>query len=215
MMKKINFLLPLIICSCIPYSYAQDRTDDIPQVLIGNGIDNISGFGGLLMEFSSINGDFGVSTGGGGAVLLNQAFFFGGYGLNNHSNATYTNLLGIPGDANLDFRHGGLWAGYIFKPNKLFHYNISSKFGWGNIRLTDITAPGELIMNDNVFTVTPQAEGEINIAYWFRINASAGYRFTSGVNNRYYRTRDFSSPAFTLSFLFGWFKKYQLPHWWH
>ena len=112
---------------------------------------------------------------------------------------------------NLDFGHGGIWLGYIFKPKKLIHYNISSKFGWGNIRISEKQGSHEPILSDNVFCFTPQIEGEINISYWFRINASVGYRLVEGVHNDYFKPGDFSSPAVGISFIFGWFKEFSFP----
>ena len=208
-MKKTFILIPVLISFAVT-GFAQDE----PQVLIGNNIHNISGFGGFMMELSSINHDLNVSTGGGGAVLLNQVFYIGGYGMNNHSEASFAVPAGMyQAPANLDFHHGGLWVGYIFKPNKLFHYNVSTKFGWGNIRVTETNVPRETILRDNIFAFTPQVEGEVNIAYWFRINASVGYRLVDGVNNQYYHTSDFCSPTFGLSFIFGWFKPYDFGDW--
>lgn len=207
-MKNI-FLIVLTSLAMIFHASAQD----VPEVLIGDNIRNISGFGGFTMEFSSIDQDLAVSTGGGGAVLLNQVFYFGGYGMNNHSETAYEIVTGLPGMANLDFHHGGIWTGYIFKPNKLIHCNISTKFGWGMVRLNDRGISSETLLNDNVFTATPQIEGEINITYWLRISASAGYRLTDGLNNAYYSDGDFSSPVFGISFLFGWFKPFDIGKW--
>lgn len=207
-MRKIFILISVLLSFCLT-GFAQDE----PQVLIGNSINNISGFGGFMMELSSINHDLNVSTGGGGAVLLNQVFYIGGYGMSNHSEASYSNFTSQNLPANLNFHHGGLWVGYIFKPNKLIHYNVSTKFGWGNIRVTETNVPRETVLNDNIFALTPQVEAEINIAYWFRINASVGYRLVDGVNNQYYRTSDFCSPTFGLSFIFGWFKPYDFRDW--
>ena len=205
-MKKLIFVTSSLFFISL-HLFAQDE----PEVLIGNNIRNISGFGGFTMELSGINHDVAISTGGSGAVLLNQVFFFGGYGMRNHSEVDYLNNLDQSRAANLDFHHGGLWTGYIFKPNKLVHLNVSSKFGWGYIHVNDKINPEDVVVRDNVFTVTPQVEGEINIAYWMRINAALGYRYVNGINNPYFNGNDFSSPTFSVSFLFGWFKNYDFP----
>ena len=59
-MRK-TYLLAAALFSFVSTGFAQDE----PQVLIGNNISNISGFGGFMMELSSINHDLNVSTGGG------------------------------------------------------------------------------------------------------------------------------------------------------
>ena len=207
-MKRI-FLLILTHLMIVLAVNAQDYPDE-PQVLIGDNIKNISGFGGFTMEFSSIRKEVRLSTGGGGAILLNQIFYIGGYGLNNHSETRLTNPFGGYQKMNVDFHHGGLWLGYIIKPNKLFHYNVNTKIGWGGIQMRDQNVPRETVLSDNIFAITPQVEGEINIAYWFRINASLGYRFVEGADNDYFQSGDFSSPTFAISFLFGWFKPYDI-----
>lgn len=56
--------------------------DDKPtQYLFGNGKTTVNGFGAPIVQFWSKGGDFAVSSGGGGAVLINQTFFIGGYGM--------------------------------------------------------------------------------------------------------------------------------------
>ncbi len=50
------------------------------QYLFQNDNVSISGFGGFTTEFSTIQNEFAVLTGGGGAAIINQKFFFGGYG---------------------------------------------------------------------------------------------------------------------------------------
>jgi hypothetical protein len=207
--KTIPPLFFLILVSGLVFS--QDNKADEQQVLIGSNIRNISGFGGLLIDFSGINGKLAVSTGGGGAVLLNQLFYFGGYGLGNRSEMSLANPFTGQQPMNLDFNHGGLWLGYIFKPKKLIHMDVSTKFGWGSIRVSDKQGNQQTILDDNIFCFTPQFEGEINIAYWFRINGSVGYRLVEGVHNDLFTPGDFNSPVVGISFLFGWFKDYTFP----
>jgi len=63
-----------------------------------SGSTRISGFGGPLMSFTTVNGQFAHMMGGGGGVLLGD-FFIGGYG------EGLTN--GIPvNEYRLDFGHG-------------------------------------------------------------------------------------------------------------
>lgn len=191
---------------------------------------NISGFGGPLIEFSSIGKDeFAVSVGGGGAVLINNVFF-GGYGaglatihhadlkIYNPNQNKWTDYS----DNTINFGHGGFWAGAILKPHQAIHLSVSSKFGWGEISLIqeEFDEPHLYLLADRVFVVTPQLEVEANLARWLKLNVGVGYRFVAGVNRTYdfydanknfvekrdlYKAKDFSKPEVTISFLFGWF----------
>lgn len=188
----------------------------------------ISGFGAPIIEFSSIAGDFAVSTGGGGAVLFNQCFFIGGYGLGSVSMGsqnltiqvrefdlsvhTYSNLRRM-------FGHGGLWLGYIHNSHKAIHMAVSTKIGGGAVGYYDFDFNdwNADLGWDAVFVFTPQVEVELNMLKWMKVNLGVGYRFVSGVDETYidiggserpyFNSDDFSSPQVSLSFLFGGFGK--------
>ncbi|MEP1033991.1 hypothetical protein [Ekhidna sp.] len=172
-----------------------------PKTLIGNDPEDISGFGGVLFSFTPIDGDLSTLTGGGGAVLFDNTFFIGGYGLgltgNHEFNAGGTELTS-------SFGHGGFWLGYIIKPDDLLHMGIDTKLGWGSVT-TKSRDTNEAVGEDDVFVFSPQFFGEANIAYWFKINASIGYQKTIGVDNVYFDAGDFDGPTFGISLLFGWF----------
>ena len=204
MMKRIFFLVIIPLYT----SQLMAQINEEPQVLLGSGFESISGFGGFIMEFSSIDGKTSVSTGGGGAVLFNQVFYFGGYGLGHISEYGYLNPSDTMVNADLGLGHGGFWIGIISKPKKLIHFDFSTKLGWGSISLYERETTFRTILNDKIFAVTPQIETEINIAHWFRLNGGLGYRFVTGVNNPEFEPMDFNSPEFSLSFLFGWYKDY-------
>ena len=175
-----------------------------PKVLFDKDEVKISGFGAMMLEFSSIEGNASISNGGGGAALFNNSFFAGGYGLNLASK-TKKYVSGSAMEVN--FTHGGLYAGYMVFPHKMVHFGLSSRLGWGILRFNPENAYISSLSpsTDHVFVWTPQAEAELNVAHWFKVNAGIGYRSVYGMNNAYYIARHFSGPALTLSFLFGWF----------
>lgn len=203
-----------------------------PRYLIGNkdGEVNVSGFGSYFIGFSSLYGDVAVYNGGGGAVLLNQSVYFGGYGLGlstRHGVESIT-LEDYDGhyetydDLNTKFGHGGFWIGYLHKSYKPVHFGASTKIGWGSIALeNDYVDPNfneysyYQIVTDNVFVINPQVEVELNLLRWFKINASAGWQFVTGVDKTYtneagesvqfFKASDFNKPMFNLAFMFGGF----------
>lgn len=172
-----------------------------PKTLIGNDPEDISGFGSVLFSFTSIDGELSTLTGGGGAVLFDNTFFIGGYGLGLTGNKEFQ----LNGDAySSSFGHGGFWLGYNIKPSNLLHFGVDTKLGWGNITTkSDALSNGEV--KDDVFVFSPQFFGEANIAYWFKVNAGVGFQKTIGVDKDYFDASDFDGPTFNISLLFGWF----------
>jgi hypothetical protein len=191
-----------------------------------NGKLSINGFGAPIVEFSSKGGNLAVFTGGGGAVLINQTFFMGAYGMGlatqhdvdglkiKQSNGEIVNYPQM----RTVFGHGGFWLGYIHHRKEALHWGVSTKIGWGSIGLVDADFDEEShtkVGLDQVFVLTPQLEMEMNIARWFKLNIGAGYRFVSGIDKTYtnsagdvvsyYKSSDYNSPQLTVSFLFGGF----------
>lgn len=192
--------LLILLCCCLPlFSWAQDQT------LFGNA-SVIGGFGGPLVEFSQINGEVGADVGGGGGLIIND-FFLGGYGLG----TSFSRIQVDNKQYNIDFGHGGFWLGYTLKPSKLVHLYTSARIGWGGIDLyADGPQDEDEEYSDNVFVMTPEAGVELNVASFFRIAATAGYRVVGNVNSLpgELDSADFSSPVGTLTFRFGGFGNY-------
>lgn len=174
---------------------------DKPKTLIGNDPEDISGFGGVLFSFTPIDGALSTLTGGGGAVLFDNTFFIGGYGLGLTGNKEFSQNAE---DFTSSYGHGGFWIGYVIKPDELLHLGIDTKLGWGGISTKSKTT-NEIVNEDDVFIFNPQIFGEANIAYWFKINATLGFQKTIGVDDFYFKSGDFDGPTFGISLLFGWF----------
>jgi hypothetical protein len=219
---KTKLLFPLFILLMIQMNHLLAQEEKPMQYLLSGQHLKISGFGAPIVEFSSINNEFAVSVGGGGAAIFNQTFFIGGYG---EGLSTGHYLYNLASEVNIDqprisFGHGGFWLGYLYKANKAVHGAFSLKLGWGQISLYDNTYtydPMDYKARDGVFVVTPQLEMELNLTTWFKVNIGAGYRLVTGVDKtylndqgmrvKYYNTADFSSPVGSLTFMFGYFKK--------
>lgn len=198
-MKTKNIILLFTLCLMSLGLTAQNQDYNY----LSDGDWRLSGFGAYMIEFSGINGEFGVSSGGGGALLVNQTFYLGGYGIGLSNDVVYNNP---DVQYNISFGHGGLWVGYIFRSDQLLHLAASSKFGWGNLTLTDFN--DATLDKDNIFVITPQIEGEVNVNRWFRVNVGLGYRYTAGITNNYVDDSAINGPVGTLSFQFGWFTRH-------
>ena len=191
-MKKI------IIAILIMLSVGGLKAQDSEIQTLFSGSTRISGFGGPLMSFTTINGQFAHMMGGGGGVLLGD-FFLGGYG------EGLTN--GIPVNGNrLEFGHGGFWTGYSFMASRPLHPTLSAQIGWGSVSEhdPDYTYWGT---PDNVFVFNPALELEMNFTKFFRLGVGVHYRIVTGANPEILNltNSDLSGPGALLTFKFGWF----------
>lgn len=194
---KRTLLIALIAVAFLSVN-AQDSR---PKTLIGNDPEEISGFGGVLFSFTTIDGSLSTLTGGGGAVLFDNIFYVGGYGLGLTGNKEQT----IEGENySTSYGHGGFWLGYNIRPDDMIHFGVDTKLGWGSITTkSNALVDGE--ETDDVFVFNPSGFVEANISYWFKINAGVGFQKTIGVDSDYFKSSDFDGPSFNISLLFGWF----------
>ena len=197
MRKSIFILLILAIGTTV---FSQEREF---QTLLDNQDLRISGMGGPFMQFTTVGGEFGFMMGGGAAVLLND-FFFGGYGLG-LTNGIPDYINDRPSDK-LTLGHGGFWIGYNLFGNKPLHITFSSMLGWGEFGIT-ASEDYDPYITDNVFMMAPTVELEANLTRYFRIGAGVSYNIFTMVDKNLhgYNSGDLSSVAGFLSFKFGWF----------
>ncbi|HPG32847.1 MAG: hypothetical protein H6541_02475 [Lentimicrobiaceae bacterium] len=229
-LKKLNTIASILIFFfLLLYTViALGQNNQETQYLLSGKNIKISGFGGPTLSFSQITNEPAVLTGGGGAVLFNQTFFAGifGEGLSSDHRLKQLQMENDFGnistfyDVRTDFGYGGLWLGYIHQPKNAVHFGLSTKIGWGSISLAERDYHidwHDNIMNDVVFVFNPQAEIELNLYRWFKLNIGVGYRFVSGLDKtyvnqlgqekKYFQNTDFSQPHATIGLLFGGFGK--------
>lgn len=217
-MKKFTLIFITLCAGYYSAAFAQNDTTEVKnETLFGKmKLGKVSGMGGTFVEFSNANSEFAVFNGGGGAVIFNQTFYIGAYGmgLSTLHKMVYSDSSVIKkiGDRNhVSFGHGGLWIGYLNKSHKLLHWGVSSKFGVGAVSLYDIDFEDNdyaSFANDVVMVFTPQLEAELNVTSWFKVNVGAGYRVVSGIDKtQYYKKDMLNSPEGTIKLLFGGFAK--------
>lgn len=227
------FLITLAFCNSLS---AQDNEE--PQYLIDLKTVRFSGFGSTINQLSSVAGDFGVCSGGGGALLLNYTYYIGFYSTELESNHYHEDLY--PSDYNpstnplppsvtdlqLYMENNGLWLGYIHNYKNLVHWGANLKIGHGMVGLYDRNKHfyhRDLIFKDNLFVASPEIEAEVNITRWFKVNVGVGYRFTTGFDDQtytnalgeqksLYKSSQFSSPYASVKLMFGCFAKRNRSH---
>lgn len=196
--------------------YAQVEGDSTKYLVSEETV--LSGFGAPFVDFSSVNNEFAVCLGGGAAMLINHTVYIGGFFegiMTNHYRPDLHNVVDSD-KPKISLEQGGIWLGYIYKHQKAVHGGISMKLGWGEIDLKDEgngNPASDYDYRDRIFAVTPQAELELNLTKWFKINIGVGYRFVNGIDATYndeqgkdvdfYNPGDFNSPVGTVTLVFG------------
>lgn len=159
------------------------------------------GFGGPVIKFTGLAGDFATLVGGRGGWIINSTFVLGvgGYGL---VNDVRPDREGFGGGDKLGF---GYWGGeleYVGLSDELVHFSVFLLIGGGNASFQE---PGESDIDDSVFILEPAANLELNITSYFRINGGFGWRFVSGVDLLQLENSDLRAAVGTLTFKFGAF----------
>lgn len=194
-MRTKFFLFALLFSSSS--LFAQQET----QTLFKNSRLS-GGFGGPIFSWSHANNKIGYGAGGGGGVVFNQ-FFIGLFGMGETFERPEI------GREQLTLGYGGLWLGYATPAHKLLHLHTSIKIGAGGVGITDFEDNWEFEddWTDATLVLVPEAGLEVNVARWFRLGGTVGYRFVDGFkgwNN--YSKNDLNAPVFALTFKFGCFK---------
>lgn len=232
-MKSVQFIIIVLFIAQVSISQEEESY----RTIFGSARNpRVSGFGGLINEISGLDGNVVHQIGIQGAVLLNQSLYMGLYGQGMTSfpkyDITYYNELAgqnYSETMRLAFLHGGLIVGGVVRPNHPIHFGGSLKIGWGAYTLNPdffgVNNPGSdpyyyQEFSDFVFVASPQIEVEFNITSWFKVNTGIGYRFVSGLDQKYtvreggfvfvekpiFRTDAFNAPTFQIGLLFGGFR---------
>lgn len=169
--------------------------DSGPPLLFGSELD-IGGYGGLDVMYTRMFGRDGVVVGAQGALLINHRLAFGlaGYGFSNPQPGPDT----ASGDAQyFETGYGGFTLRYSLMSDQLpLYVTVGGLVGGGAIELTDRDDDGDFgggreSRTSDVFAVfQPDITLHANLTQWMRFGATAGYRFTSGVNHLNFEESD-------------------------
>jgi hypothetical protein len=151
----------------------------------------LSAFIAPMMEVGTMKGGISLFGAAGGAFLINNRFFIGGYGAGLINQKAYKlevpELKDIQEQTRLSLNHFGLWLGYSGNTNRVIHPTLSLRAGWGQAkwRVNNMQDGFELkrdldrIEGVKVMVIIPQVGLEVNVARWMRISAEVGYRIVS------------------------------------
>ena len=209
------YAMPILVLMIMSLNQALAQSMDYPpnaalpapdstRKLFGGTITN-SGYGGIILKFSSINNQFAFMTGGRGACTINNRFTLGGggYGVANSISLPYT-----VEDTSRYFKmgYGGLELGYIIIPGKKANIIGSLLIAagaafWQN----DPKSDDEKLFDDDfkMFPVLePSLYSEVILTRWMRLNTGISYRYIN-TDLSYMKGRDMSGFSCYFGFIFG------------
>ena len=152
------------------------------------------GYGGPVVKFTSVNGEFGVMVGGYGGWLINGQLMLGGggYGLVSDiaaSEATQKAYYANGPKLYFDMGYGGGIIEFIAANNNLVHFSVHTLIGAGSVqyrtyRYADFDDDYRKVNidPDAFFVLEPGANVELNVAPWMRTMIGGSYRYVSGIN---------------------------------
>ena len=189
-MRIQNLLLLLTGMLALP-ALAGEKTliGDLTEVEHG-------GFGGPVLRFTQINGEFGVLTGGRGGWIIDHRFVLGGGGCGLANRIEIPNTTG----AKLEMGYGGGMVEVIIASDELIHFSMECLVGAGGL-----TSPDDRGKDDAFFVLEPGANLMLNVTKFFRFGLGASYRYIQGASYKGIDSSDLSGPAAVLTFKFGSF----------
>lgn len=209
---KNSFFTLVLVCLSLTSGIvlAQDVPDD-EQPPIESRTD-VNFFGGLLAEPHLINQELGLNMGATMGITYLDHFYLGGYYVALVSQHYRYDILDHEAiKLRTSFNHGGLIAGYVWKPQSLVNLNFAARAGWGSVWYFDPTITNSDRLNDlyrgtrdRIFVITPQIECTVTPLNWLRIGLGFGYRVVLGLDR--YSNADYDSPVGVISLSFGSFK---------
>jgi len=156
-------------------------------------------FGGNGVNFTKVNNQFTVMTGGRGSATFNNHYTIGGGGWGMTKGAE----VGSDIDGTYNFikiGYGGVDIGYIFPIGEKMNFGVKLLIGGGAIFKE--TIPKSDNKGFRLFPVLePTAYYQISLSKLFRLEIGANYRIIRGTNLPYISDRDLGGFALYVGFL--------------
>lgn len=187
-MKQLILLISLVFLGqlVLAQDYNQTNDPDGIQTILSRNRSN-GGYGAISIGYTEIDNKDAIVMGARGAWIINHSFALGlgGYGFINDIN--YDNPFNNDLDYNLAGGYGGLILEPILAPRLPVHLSFPVLFGVGGVAYVEHHNNWDYWWdsdnNSDVFwVVEPAVELEFNMTRYFRMAATASYRFTSNIN---------------------------------
>lgn len=201
-MKFFTCLSLILGFSC---SLAFGQQDSEAQTLLGNGLWSSGGYGGPWFQYTTVNGQSAMMTGGFGGWFANERFTLGGGGLRLTTAipVAEADRLDNTNDMRYSMNYGGLYLGYTMYSDRLIHPEVTLMLGSGQVsQRNDL---GERFGASNIMVAAPGLQADINVASFFRVGLGANYRLITGANTPGVTNRSLGGPSGYLTLKFGYF----------
>jgi hypothetical protein len=184
---------------------SRSLSSDTSRTLFGSTITN-SGYGGIVLKFSSFNDQFAFMTGGRGAITINNRYTIGGGG---YGIANSIELPGSSQDTSRYFKmgYGGVELGYIFFPGKKFRTGGSLLIAAGAAFWQNKPkGENEKLFDDdfNIFPVLePSLYSEVALNRFMWLHAGISYRYVYPPHLDYMTAQSMRGFSCYIGLLFG------------
>jgi len=184
-MRKQLLILALVVLAQGAFAQNKRSSDEFGTILSNDAGSN-GGYGALSIAYTEIDNKDAFVVGARGGWIINHSFSLGlgGYGFINdihYNDPFYDNF-----DYNLAGGYGGLFIEPIVAPMSPVHVSFPILLGFGAVSYIhdydhwDYSWEREGL-HDVFWVVEPAVELEFNMTRFFRLAATASYRFTSDV----------------------------------
>ncbi len=180
-------------------------SSDATRTLFGGTITN-SGYGGIVLKFSSFNNQFAYMTGGRGAITINNRYTIGGGG---YGIANPIDLSSSSQDTSRFFKmgYGGIELGYILLPGQKVRVGGSLLIAagaafWQNKPKSE----SEKLFDDdfNIFPVLePSLYSEVALNRFMWLHAGISYRYVHHAHLEYVTDKSVRGFSCYIGVLFG------------
>lgn len=211
-MRRLILHITVFLAFFTTFSGIAQETDSYKTVFSRPA--KIGGFGSITNQVSFPGNDKTrgfYSVGGEGAILFNQRFYVGIFGMTSLVPGNISKVERITENqqnTNIRLVQTGGMIGYKFFPNRAIHLNVSTKIGCAML----IREYGFYDYNQNDvqgnLMVMPTVSVEVNLFPWMQAYVGGGYNWvadggeTFGLNP----SKDLSMPTFQAGLSFGKFR---------
>jgi hypothetical protein len=195
-MKKVIFALLVMVIA----QQASAQTETLFSNK-GNKKTKIGAYGAPATKFTSIDGNFGLLTGGYGGVLLNNKIMLGAGAWSLTNNIALPGVNAAGNKEYLNLWYTGFVGEYIHNTDKLIHWTAGTMIGGGGVSRRDRKAyfdDDDHHHNSDgsgFFVAEPFANLEINIIKNLRFDVGASYRLIVGTSTAGISDSKLSNPA--------------------
>lgn len=192
-MKSTTLLIFGIICSMGVFMNPKSIGAQESKGIKGGG-----GFGGPLTSLSFPNSEPMISFGGGGAFVLQNGLFFGGFGMGS------SGILKVDSDREdfyLQMGYGGLWAGYTHPLSGEFKIVPSVKFGAGEVELVNDDLQQKFF--DSVLVLSPEVAVSKRLNAYSSLEIGVFYQWFSGLELNGISDSQLSNIGVSINMKFG------------